>query len=107
MYLMYAANAAAAAPAAAEASVDEDVVDEPAEDSAAAEVEEDVEVELEEGQVEVRADMPGFEDIPFVMDEDNADELTEAAVSALEQDLDSAEVRTERAAYFRAAAGMP
>ncbi|GIL70524.1 hypothetical protein Vretimale_3656 [Volvox reticuliferus] len=57
--------------------------------------EEEVEVELEEGQVEVHADLPGFEDIPFVMDMDDEGELSDAAINALEADLDAVEIKYE------------
>ncbi|EFJ50868.1 hypothetical protein VOLCADRAFT_120525 [Volvox carteri f. nagariensis] len=87
-----------AAPAAAEeeevANDIVDVADERA-DGGDDEEEDEVEVELEEGQVEVYADLPGFQDIPFVMDMDDEGELSEAAVAALEADLDAAEIKYE------------
>ena len=66
-------------------------------------------MELEDGQVEVRADLPGFEDIPFVMEEADMDaEMSEAAIAALEADLDGAEVRSTGAVVteFGASAGQ-
>ncbi|KXZ52880.1 hypothetical protein GPECTOR_8g260 [Gonium pectorale] len=108
--LKSAANAAAAAPT--DAAADEEQVDlifDQADDAAGAgaEEEEDVEVELEEGQVEVYSDLAGFEDIPFVLDEEDAEELTEAAVAALEADLDNAEIQYEldAPAYLEEVAG--
>ncbi|KAG2439182.1 hypothetical protein HXX76_004546 [Chlamydomonas incerta] len=87
-------SAVAAAASASEES--DDIITEPDREGADADAEEDVEVELEDGQVEVRADLPGFEDIPFVMDEADMDgEMTEAAIAALEADLDGAEIRYE------------
>ncbi|GLC37745.1 hypothetical protein PLESTB_001472500 [Pleodorina starrii] len=87
-------GAAAVAAAAEEEEVDESIVDVAEERADAADDdEEDVEVELEEGQVEVHADLPGFEDIPFVMDAEDADELSEAALAAMEADLDAVEIR--------------
>nr|AAU93600.1 chloroplast polyprotein of elongation factor Ts precursor [Chlamydomonas reinhardtii] len=84
---------------AAEASAEEsdDIITEPDREGAdATDDDEDVEVELEDGQVEVRADLPGFEDIPFVMEEADMDaEMSEAAIAALEADLDGAEIRYE------------
>ncbi|KXZ54174.1 hypothetical protein GPECTOR_5g270 [Gonium pectorale] len=91
-----AATTEAAADESGEEAVGETLAFDGADDGAAGvEVEEDVEVELEEGQVEVYSDLPGFEDIPFVLDEEDAEELTEAAMAALEADLDAAEIQYE------------
>ncbi len=67
--------------------------------------EEEVEVELEDGQFEVRADLPGFEDIPFVMEDNNESEFTEEAIAALEASPELAEVRPWAAAAATAARG--
>ncbi|KAG2499065.1 hypothetical protein HYH03_003248 [Edaphochlamys debaryana] len=103
-------SGAAAAPAGAESSASDEVVDFAddikEEKEQQDEEEEDVEVELEDGQFEVRADLPGFEDIPFVMEED-VEEFSEAAISALEANLDAAEIQyqLENPPYLAEVAG--
>lgn len=49
-------------------------------------------MDLEEGQVEVRSEMRGFEELSFILEESNAGELTEAGLAAMEADLDAVEV---------------
>ncbi|PNH06607.1 Elongation factor Ts [Tetrabaena socialis] len=61
-------------------------------------VEEDVEVELDDGQFEVRSDLPGFESIPFVMEEDD-DELTDASITAMEANMDDIEEEVDLPIY--------
>lgn len=78
------------AEAAAEEQVD-GIVDEL--DQNAVDDEEEAEVELEDGQVEVYADLAGYDDIPFVMEENDVDELSEQSLAVMEQDLDSVQVR--------------
>ncbi|GFR43724.1 hypothetical protein Agub_g4835 [Astrephomene gubernaculifera] len=84
--------AAEEAPAAEEGGVTASFHEDDEEEGAAAE-EEEVEVELGEGQREVYSDLPGFEDIPFVMEEEDADELTDSAIAAMEADLDSVQIQ--------------
>jgi hypothetical protein len=49
-------------------------------------------VNLEAGEVEVYTDVRGYSELAFVLEENNAEELSEARLAELEADLDSAEV---------------